>query len=319
MDQVINIIGLPPNNAHPVVRHYDDSVRHKAASASEGKERLPLSKAARSVEAALSDAVDFDWLGRCRLPLNPGLVATFMAPLSILDGRLRSGDLTNPKRAKTIATALWICLAIQDRLGEDWDLGGTTFLHLQAGAIIPDPDITRALAARDVQTGAMPLDDILSFQDLSMLGHQLTVYDPRRAVVFYQHAPEVPRIHQPPIWIVHLNVNIRRRDELKESFKVRFDVADEEPEPMDTSSMSSADVPLRLTAVKRKNGSDNEELPIAKRRPVRAAAQRRLSRADLFAHVTTPNKPDKHWRRTALKSWEPRLDRIEEEAEEDII
>ncbi|KAJ7629062.1 hypothetical protein FB45DRAFT_868010 [Roridomyces roridus] len=93
-------------------------------------------------------------------------------------------------------------------------------------------------------------------------------------------APGAPQRHEPPIWIVHLNVNIRSRDNLKHSFKVQFD---DEPTAVDASSTSSPDVPLRLTAVNHKIDLHDEDiqLPLAKRRPVRAAAQRRATSSRL--------------------------------------
>ncbi|KAJ7620316.1 hypothetical protein FB45DRAFT_1032995 [Roridomyces roridus] len=66
------------------------------------------------------------------------------------------------------------------------------------------------------------------------------------------------------VLIVHLNVNIRSREDLKHLFKVRFD---DEPTLVDASSTSSPDVPLQLTAVKHKIDLNDSNLPLAKRRP----------------------------------------------------
>jgi hypothetical protein len=160
------------------------------------------------VEASL------DWMKSCSFKASPGLDAMLTAPLDALSAHeiMRSDPEANRKIWGPGSVLLQL-LAVQDSIGEPWDLNGDTFLRIQSGELLSSPP--QAVKGLDVMwrsfdpigragESRMTTSKFVDWEERFKTTH--TVYEPSSALVFYRRAADwtsVSFVPRPAINIQH--------------------------------------------------------------------------------------------------------------------
>nr|GAT45952.1 predicted protein [Mycena chlorophos] len=218
---------------HPIISHYNRFWYLKEEQAKKAADRRRERQ--RRLEAGLSDPEDSEpeeklptsitqsdalWLeGTGFISRTPGFTNAVMGPLIELVRRAEAADiptLGRGDRIHSIGAVIFLCLAIQQRLQQPWDLSGHTFTQFLAGDIIWDTSIAlsrRALTAMvatvDVMRERNADPGLTAPQYMDELRQRLTLLVAPNAVVFIRHPKGPPASAPSPQLIMHNLLPIR--------------------------------------------------------------------------------------------------------------
>ncbi|KAJ7211559.1 hypothetical protein GGX14DRAFT_542730 [Mycena pura] len=190
--QIVDILN-DASGMHPVCTNYDTYWRQNR----------------RTVSAFGPSQRDAGWLEHLGLCLSPGMEAVVMEGLSRLFHLEHQGKLrpqSRKTRAQSIACVFFQCLAIQQELGEIWDLNGHTFEEFLAGAIVRDTNAQAAQRALDLLRGS-------AYDPAEFKENHMKLVLPRAMVVVRRQRNETNPI-MPPIPLRHEGREIRREADL---------------------------------------------------------------------------------------------------------